>query len=88
MSWCFILHGGCAETCPDSVRQHDVTRALQSIADTASKALTDGAKARDVVVKVVSALEDCPLFNAGHGAAMNINGTHQVTSSRPFKPNK
>jgi hypothetical protein len=36
-----------------------------------------GAKAKDVVVQVVTALKDCPLFNAGKGAALIIDGEHE-----------
>jgi len=35
-------------------------------------------QAKDVVVQVVSELEDCPLFNAGKGSALTADGVHEV----------
>ncbi|TAQ88668.1 hypothetical protein B7494_g2993 [Chlorociboria aeruginascens] len=77
-NWQFILHGGCAESCPDAPRQQEISRNLCSIAASVSEALSEGLGAKDAVVLAVSALEDCPLFNAGYGAALNQDGIHQL----------
>ncbi|KAM0563573.1 hypothetical protein ACHAPJ_001297 [Fusarium lateritium] len=79
--WHFVLHGGCAETCPDSQRQREISKQLRNVASIVARALTEGAEARDVVTLAVSALEDCPVFNAGHGAALNQNGIHQLEAA-------
>ena len=76
--WRFILHGGCAESYPDQDRQREISETLQVIGETVASALAQGANAKDVVVEAVSALEDCPLYNAGLGSALSRRGTHQV----------
>lgn len=77
--WKFILHGGCSESCPDIDRQQEISRNLHEIAEKVSNVLANGLTAKDAVMLAVSALEDCPVFNAGHGAALNQDGIHQVS---------
>lgn len=77
--WRFILHGGCGESCPDAHRQQEISRHLRETGEKISAALAKGMKARDAVALAISALEDCPVFNAGHGAALNQEGIHQVS---------
>lgn len=48
------------------------------VLDTAVAALQAGVTAREVVVRIVAALGDCPLFNAGKGVALTIDGDHEV----------
>lgn len=43
--------------------------------------LINGTPAVDVVQKVVNYMEDCPLFNAGKGAVMNIDGIHELDAA-------
>jgi len=86
--YCVILHAGtteCWETSPS--RQQEIEQTLHNIAKSAGSRLASGAKALDVVQFVVSALEDCPLFNAGKGAVLNEDGKHEVGSvhSHPQK---
>ncbi|EEA25265.1 L-asparaginase, putative [Talaromyces marneffei ATCC 18224] len=76
--WHFVLHGGCSETCADADRQRETVENLRSVAESVSNALSQGATAKEVVVLAVAALEDCPTFNAGHGAALNEEGVHQL----------
>jgi hypothetical protein len=77
-SWSVILHGGCSNSCPDVETQREIQRNLVPVLDTAVAALKAGATAREVVIHAVAALEDCPLFNAGKGAALTIEGDHEV----------
>lgn len=77
--WHFVLHGGCNETCPDPDRQLETRHSLHKVASQITEALGKGATAREAVVLAVSALEDCATFNAGHGAALDEDGTHQVS---------
>lgn len=77
--WHFVLHGGCSETCADADRQRETVENLQAVAESVSRALSQGATAKEAVVLAVAALEDCPTFNAGHGAALNEDGVHQVS---------
>ncbi|RWA08957.1 hypothetical protein EKO27_g6154 [Xylaria grammica] len=70
--WRFVLHGGCAETCPDAARQQHILRNLQEVSEIVSDRLAKRVKARDVVALAVSALEDRPVFN------VTQDGVHQL----------
>lgn len=43
--------------------------------------LTAGGSALDAVTATVVALENCPFFNAGHGATLNRDGVHELDAS-------
>jgi len=43
--------------------------------------LADGGSALDAVTQAVRLLEDCPLFNAGHGSVFTSAGTHELDAS-------
>ncbi|KAF2020256.1 N-terminal nucleophile aminohydrolase [Aaosphaeria arxii CBS 175.79] len=77
-SWSVVLHGGCSNNCPDVETQHKIQRNLEAVLETAVSGLKAGVTAREVVVHAVTALEDCPLFNAGKGAALTIEGDHEL----------
>jgi beta-aspartyl-peptidase (threonine type) len=77
-SWSVILHGGCSNTCPEDKTQREIRRNLAAVRDTAVAALKAGVTAREVVAHAVAALEDCPLFNAGKGAALTIEGDYEA----------
>lgn len=79
--WRIVLHGGCANTCPDIGRQQDIEHSLNSIAEHAASALKEGAKAKEVVLQVVTELEDCVLFNAGKGSALTRDGVYEVRTA-------
>ncbi|CAL1546159.1 unnamed protein product [Lymnaea stagnalis] len=67
-----IVHGG-AWAIPDEARQ----RSLHGVKDAVLKGfnvLRDGGSAVDAVVAAVSVMEDDPIFDAGHGAVLNMKG--------------
>ena len=76
--WRIIVHGGSANSCPTVSRQRDVEHALSRIVAQSAESLENGAHAKEVVLQAVSALEDCPLFNAGKGSALTKSGDHEV----------
>jgi beta-aspartyl-peptidase (threonine type) len=80
-NWSIALHGGCANTNPDIDHQNDVRRQLREIIRAASISAREGKRATDIVVEIVAALEDCPLFNAGRGAVLTEDGAHEVRLS-------
>lgn len=78
------IHGGCGTAAlPDlpaaeweEVRQHLAAALREGWA-----ALAGGGSALDAVEAAVVALEDSPHFNAGHGAALCEDGTHELDAS-------
>jgi beta-aspartyl-peptidase (threonine type) len=55
--------------------------ALSGILEAGQSILASGGSALDAVTEAVRLLEDCPLFNAGHGAVFTAAGTHELDAS-------
>lgn len=55
--------------------------ALHDIVKAAQAALLQGASALDAACLAVEMLEDCPLFNAGHGAVFTHAETHELDAA-------
>jgi L-asparaginase / beta-aspartyl-peptidase len=55
--------------------------ALSRILAAGQQILADGGSALDAVTEAVRLLEDCPLFNAGHGSVFTAAGTHELDAS-------
>ncbi|MGU7780972.1 isoaspartyl peptidase/L-asparaginase family protein [Burkholderia sp. PU8-34] len=54
---------------------------LAAILRAAQAVLADGGSALDAVTVAVRMLEDCPLFNAGHGAVYTAEGKHELDAA-------
>ncbi|OXV07802.1 hypothetical protein Egran_04435 [Elaphomyces granulatus] len=68
----FALHAGTTESWETNLpHQQAIEQVLGEITEIARASLLAGASALDVVETAVIALEDCPFFNAGTGAALN-----------------
>ncbi|MDX1470430.1 MAG: isoaspartyl peptidase/L-asparaginase [Flavobacteriaceae bacterium] len=78
------LHGG-AGTILRSMMTSDMEgkykSALKEALETGYKILEKGGSALDAVEKVVTILEDCPLFNAGKGSVFTADETHEMDAS-------
>jgi beta-aspartyl-peptidase (threonine type) len=78
------IHGGAGTILRASMsteseaRYHD---ALREILVAGQRVLADGGSALDAVTEAVRLLEDCPLFNAGHGSVYTAAGTHELDAS-------
>jgi len=73
------MHAGTTDSWQtDLAHQQEVESILRSIIHKAGAQLATRGKALDVVQSVVSALEDCPYFNAAKGAVLNEDGKHEV----------
>ena len=78
------IHGGAG-----TLRRGDISAeqhaayhaALQAILLAGQKVLADGGSALDAVSIAVELLEDCPLFNAGHGAVFTHDETHELDAA-------
>jgi len=55
--------------------------ALRSVLEPAQALLAGGGSALDAVSLAVDLLEDCPLFNAGHGAVFTHDETHELDAA-------
>ncbi|WP_428395847.1 isoaspartyl peptidase/L-asparaginase family protein [Lichenicoccus sp.] len=78
------LHGGCGVMAQADLPEAEWTAARADIA-VALRAgwdlLCRGASAVDAVEACVVVLEDSPHFNAGHGAALNRDGVHELDAA-------
>jgi beta-aspartyl-peptidase (threonine type) len=78
------IHGGAGTMSRSSISVEQTMAyndALQSILRAAQQLLADGASALDAVSLAVDLLEDCPLFNAGHGAVFTHDETHELDAA-------
>ena len=78
------IHGGCGTLEPGAQSdaqwrsaREDLARALRA----GWAVLTGGGSSVDAVAAAVVVLEDSPHFNAGHGAALNADGFHELDAS-------
>ena len=77
-SYSIALHGGAGliERHTLSPQREALCRAaLQEVLLIGDRVLADGGHALDAVTEMVCALEDTPLFNAGHGAVLTSDET-------------
>ena len=75
------IHGGAGTMSRSdiSAEQHAAYHAaLKHILLAGQKVLADGGSAMDAVSVAVELLEECPLFNAGHGAVFTHDETHEL----------
>lgn len=82
--WAIAIHGGAGNFSNTSYSQEEeqAYRSSLSLALERGRTLLEsGADAVDVVVEVITLLEDDSLFNAGRGAVMTADGTHELDAS-------
>ncbi|QEE39111.1 MULTISPECIES: isoaspartyl peptidase/L-asparaginase [unclassified Methylobacterium] len=78
-----VIHGGAgtiAQGQADAGAAH-YHAALAGILAAGADCLARGGSALDVVGLAVDLLEECPLFNAGHGAVFTSAGTHELDAA-------
>ena len=78
------IHGGAgaiARHAMSSEKEREYLDALARIVAAGQAVLAEGGSALDAVTTAVRMLEDCPLFNAGHGAVFTSAGTHELDAS-------
>jgi len=78
------IHGGAgtltrSHISPEQERAYHA--ALQEVLCAGQAVLARGGSALDAVCVAVQALEDCPLFNAGHGAVFTSAETHELDAA-------
>ena len=77
------IHGGAGtiRSGGDAAEERRYHQALAEILRAGERLLAAGASALDIVTEAVVLLEDCPLFNAGHGAVFTEAGTHELDAA-------
>jgi L-asparaginase / beta-aspartyl-peptidase len=78
------IHGGAGTILRHAMNAETEGRyhtALADILNAGERILAAGGSALDAVTEAVRLLEDCPLFNAGHGAVFTAAGTHELDAS-------
>jgi len=78
------IHGGCGVLPLDSMSAEEWAEARQDLARALTagwSVLKGGGSAVDAVQAAVVVMEDSPHFNAGHGAALNEDGIHELDAS-------
>ncbi|KAF8418617.1 putative L-asparaginase [Tirmania nivea] len=81
-NYSIVLHAGTNDgTHMNLVHQQAIEQALHPVAEAAGSLLASGGTALDAVQFAVRALEDCPLFNAGKGSSLTVEGTHELEAA-------
>ncbi|KAG1433344.1 hypothetical protein G6F57_022222 [Rhizopus arrhizus] len=78
------IHGGAgamSRAAMSPEKEQEYLAALESILTAGQAVLARGGSALDAVTEAVRLLEDCPLFNAGHGAVFTSAGTHELDAA-------
>jgi beta-aspartyl-peptidase (threonine type) len=78
------IHGGAGTMSRDGAaagQEAAYHAALRDILTPAQQLLAAGGSALDAVSLAVDLLEDCPLFNAGHGAVFTHDETHELDAA-------
>lgn len=78
------IHGGCGVMAKLDLSEADWAEARHALAEALRagwQVLQAGGSAVDAVEAAVVVMEDSTQFNAGHGAALNTDGVHELDSS-------
>jgi L-asparaginase / beta-aspartyl-peptidase len=79
-----VIHGGAGNIQKEYLSVYDEISyysLLSDILDIGAEMLENGATSVDVVAKVISLMEDSPLFNAGKGATFNRDGNNELEAA-------
>lgn len=84
MTPAIAIHGGAGTIARKDLSASDEKRyraALAAAVRAGQEVLLEGGLALDAVTAAVISLEDCPLFNAGHGAVFTRDGRHELDAA-------
>lgn len=82
-SYVLALHGGAGTISPtgNGAMEQIYHQALHEAIAAGEAILAQNGRAIDAVTAAVVALENCPLFNAGHGSVYTADGLHEMDAS-------
>lgn len=78
------IHGGAgavSATMKQAAHAAPYHTALSAALEAGRHVLARGGSALDAVTEAVVVMEDCPLFNAGHGAVLTASKTHELDAA-------
>lgn len=81
---CLVVHGGSGTVLRSSLTQEQEQQYLAGLNEAllhGKEVLEAGRSAIDAVTSAVSALEDCPMFNAGRGSVFASDGSQEMDAS-------
>ncbi|MCW8085822.1 isoaspartyl peptidase/L-asparaginase family protein [Sabulicella glaciei] len=84
MGWTIAIHGGAGTIARAEMNagQEAAHRdALHAALEAGAAVLREGGAAEEAVLAAVSSMEDCPLFNAGHGATLTAAGHAELDAA-------
>ncbi len=73
-----IVHGGCHELIPSDQEKSSANNGVRTYGEIGYQMLGEGCSAIDAVEKVISLMEDDPIFDAGTGSFKNLNGIAEM----------
>jgi len=80
--WAIALHGGAGRATNLTDERETIYKVhLTEALEVGKEVLMKGGAALDAVEAVVRYLEDCPMFNAGHGAVVTAEGKHELDAA-------
>ncbi|GAB6260193.1 isoaspartyl peptidase/L-asparaginase family protein [Photobacterium sp. 53610] len=83
-TYAIAIHGGAGALSKGKLtpeQEIEILSVLSTIVEAARQHLAAGESALNVVQQAVRSLEDCPWFNAGHGAVLNSDGGHELDAA-------
>jgi beta-aspartyl-peptidase (threonine type) len=89
--WTLAIHGGAGTIRRDELtpeREAAYRAALEAALQAGGTILAAGGSAEEAVVAAAMSLEDCPLFNAGHGATFTAAGTIEMDAALMTSPSQ
>lgn len=84
MGWTIAIHGGAGTIARAEMNagQEEAYRgALHAALEAGAAVLREGGAAEEAVLAAVASMEDCPLFNAGHGATLTAAGHAELDAA-------
>jgi len=78
------IHGGAgtiSRAAMDPAKEAEYNAALHAVLQAGQRVLAAGGSALDAATEAVRLLEDCPLFNAGHGSVLTHAGTYELDAA-------
>src|SRR5690625_7454495 len=76
-----VIHGGAGRKVGDERREKRLREALAAILALLWQGFQSGRSAREIARRGVMLLEDCELFNAGYGSAIQSGGSVRMSAS-------